>query len=72
MIEVKRLDLHGNKIGDEDTKALANSLYLTNLKELSLRSNKIGGEGIEALARSQGPKVKLGPGAETIFYSFLS
>lgn len=69
---LKRLDLHGNKIGDEGAKALANSPYLTNLKELSLSSNKIGGEGIEALARSQGPKVKLDPGAETIFYSFLS
>ncbi|WP_353269999.1 hypothetical protein [Wolbachia endosymbiont (group A) of Myopa testacea] len=69
---LKRLDLYGNKIGDEGAKALANSPYLTNLKELSLSSNKIGGEGIEALARSQGPKVKLDPGAETIFYSFLS
>lgn len=69
---LKRLDLHGNKIGDEGAKALANSPYFTNLKELSLSSNKIGGEGIEALARSQGSKVKLDPGAETIFYSFLS
>jgi Ran GTPase-activating protein (RanGAP) involved in mRNA processing and transport len=46
---LQTLDLYGNKIGDEGTKALAGYLP-SSLQTLNLDNNNIGAEGVKALA----------------------
>ncbi|RDD35199.1 Internalin-A precursor [Wolbachia endosymbiont of Cylisticus convexus] len=49
LVNLTRLDLIGNKIGDKGAEALANG-NLVNLTRLDLNGNKIGDKGVEALA----------------------
>jgi len=51
---LRRLNLHGNKIGPASLRALVNSGNLTELIELNLGLNPLGDEGCRVLAGTQG------------------
>ena len=60
-VALRELDLSGNMIGDEGTRALAASLQTnTALRRLVLRNNEVGTAGALALGRALGPASRSG------------